>query len=87
MQSLFNAEKRPNVTQEELDNLREHIELINYSIMELESNEERAHGQWQGKPYVSLCSVCGKWIAFAHGDMVLNYCPNCGAKMDGDSEC
>ena len=46
---------------------------------------EVVHGRWSD---VSLsfthpkekCSVCGG-IVYAHG---FNYCPNCGAKMDGD---
>ena len=46
---------------------------------------EVVHGRWED---VSLrftqvkekCSVCGG-IVYAHG---FNYCPNCGAKMDGD---
>ena len=50
--------------------------------------EEVVHGRWRGEteeeqPHIALrrivCSVCdGK--AFGRG----NYCPNCGAKMDGD---
>ena len=28
-----------------------------------------------------LCSLCGEWLP--HG---ANYCPSCGARMDGESE-
>jgi tRNA(Ile2) C34 agmatinyltransferase TiaS len=46
---------------------------------------EVVHGRWED---VSLrftqvkekCTVCGG-IVYAHG---FNYCPNCGAKMDGE---
>ena len=40
-----------------------------------------------------VCSVCGCTVSdrsklrfgkFATGNQKLNYCPNCGAKMDGD---
>ena len=40
-----------------------------------------------------VCSVCGCTVSdrsklsfgkFARGNQKLNYCPNCGAKMDGD---
>ncbi len=51
MQSLFNAEKRPGVTQEELDNLREHIEVINYSIAELDAPNWISTNERLPKPY------------------------------------
>lgn len=46
------------------------------------------HGEWL--PYPSdqhrKCSVCG--IEYAKNTMALksNYCPNCGAKMDGKED-
>lgn len=36
LRSLYNAEKRSGVTEKELNNLREHIQLINYIIEKLE---------------------------------------------------
>ena len=44
---------------------------------------EVKHGEWKriirnGKPRGLKCSLCGKHIHFHE-----NYCPNCGAKMDG----
>lgn len=45
---------------------------------------EVVHGRWvdNGIPesILSGCSVCG----FSCGASTFNYCPNCGAKMDGD---
>ena len=45
-----------------------------------------AHGHWIEKPYLlgttRYCSICGQNYGMPHG--VFNYCPNCGAKMDGD---
>ena len=46
---------------------------------------EVVHGRWidVALRYTQVkekCSVCGG-IVYAHG---YNYCPNCGAKMDGD---
>jgi rubrerythrin len=32
---------------------------------------------------IKTCSVCGK----THGRHKPNYCPNCGAKMDGADKC
>ena len=34
------------------------------------------HGNWFG----TVCSVCGESISFYYD---CNFCPNCGAKMDG----
>ena len=48
---------------------------------------EVVHGRWNDKQTNSLflwlleCSVCGE--AF-HTPGGFNYCPNCGAKMDGE---
>ena len=47
---------------------------------------EVVHGRWvdNGIPesMLSGCSVCG----FTCGAYSFNYCPNCGAKMDGGNE-
>ena len=51
------------------------------------------HGEWQDKivAFYRKCSVCGccvEWdkkpFLFANGEY--NYCPNCGAKMDGGKD-
>ena len=43
---------------------------------------DAVHGQWVGVEFDTafVCSNCG-WIV---GHELSNYCPNCGAKMDGD---
>ena len=48
--------------------------------------EEVKHGEWEriirnGKPRGIQCSLCGKQLHFHE-----NYCPRCGAKMDGGKE-
>ena len=49
---------------------------------------EVVHGRWIDATHIDEdfgevesyeCSVCGKWDYYTP-----NYCPNCGAKMDGD---
>ncbi len=44
------------------------------------------HGRWEDRQGgfwgVAMCSVCGE--KFPTGEIGLNYCPNCGAKMDGE---
>ena len=49
---------------------------------------EVVHGRWEptGDPVldniygVAMCSICG----YEYAGNNTNYCPNCGAKMDGD---
>ena len=55
---------------------------------------EVVHGHWEIRPnpyrvfaHEYACSVCGGWkhkLSYEHENM--NYCPNCGAKMDGGKE-
>ena len=47
---------------------------------------EVKHGEWIENgiqdSMLSKCSVCG----ISYGAYTFNYCPNCGAKMDGGSD-
>ena len=46
---------------------------------------EPKHGRWinaEYKPYEATCSVCGVRQRLERD----NYCPNCGARMDGGEE-
>ena len=44
---------------------------------------EVVHGRWiQSEPGYRLCSHCMADVAIYSGHR--NYCPNCGAKMDGE---
>ena len=48
------------------------------------------HGRWilerdpNGKPYCFHCSVCDSDYHYIGIMAASDYCPNCGAKMDGD---
>lgn len=37
------------------------------------------HGRWM---YPFYCSECG-FVPYYSSDLTYNYCPNCGARMDG----
>jgi rubrerythrin len=74
--AFFDAEKL---------NYRENIEYRDERIKELETQLPK-EGEWIdlfGHDY--KCSVCGEWYRMdgtpEQEDM--NYCPNCGARMDG----
>lgn len=46
------------------------------------------HGEWITKGQDIFCSVCGEESAYTwHGSSKFsNYCPNCGASMDGGKD-
>ena len=47
---------------------------------------EVVHGRWdnlEGDPMWQKCSACGFVVQYSYSKDC-NYCPNCGAKMDGD---
>lgn len=50
---------------------------------------EVVHGQWEQQQGLYSCSECGKTCPYdVQADTIMywtcNYCPNCGAKMDGE---
>ena len=44
---------------------------------------EVRHGKWISHGIAAVCSVCQTEIVIEQYEEDLNYCPNCGAKMDG----
>ena len=60
----------------------------------LKNAETVKHGRWSpsggyvttayGTKRYQICSACG--VDLLEDDGVYNFCPNCGARMDGDSE-
>jgi hypothetical protein len=50
---------------------------------------EVVHGEWEKQQGIYSCSICGKACPYdVQADVIVywpcNYCPNCGAKMDGE---
>lgn len=43
--------------------------------------EKVRHGEWEGNGDFFLCSACSNYAGYEY-----DYCPYCGAKMDGKQE-
>jgi hypothetical protein len=46
------------------------------------------HGRWKIGGILNECQVCGEIYSLNGGNVwePWNYCPNCGAKMDGEAD-
>ena len=62
-----------------------------YELGKSEGKKERKTGHWQSDVVVMMmvytCSVCGERSLYEEGDydpVLSNYCPFCGAKMEGE---
>ena len=42
------------------------------------------YGMWEDDNYIWKCNLCHKCLMIEQGDADMNYCPNCGAKMDAE---
>lgn len=40
------------------------------------------HGMWEDDNHIWKCNLCHKCLMIEQGDADMNYCPNCGAKME-----
>ena len=54
------------------------LALINYLLSEEPTVDHVKHGRWMG----TVCSACGESFSEYYD---CNYCPNCGARMDGET--
>lgn len=75
------------------DDERLHLEGVGTGIECLPTIDPVKHGKWlitEAFPHHIYCSACSKtyipndrWQIWVDGDLPRDYCPNCGAKMDG----
>lgn len=49
-----------------------------------EDVQEVRHGYWEPWNGMFLCSVCSDMATSKAQVNIFNYCPNCGARMDGE---
>lgn len=61
-------------------------ESAGYWIDEALTVEERKHGHWVRHNNIIACSECIWDMYWEEGNTKLNYCPNCGAIMNGEPE-
>ena len=47
---------------------------------------EVRHGAWGEDDIAYVCTLCGESLVIEQGTADMNYCPHCGAKMDGGTE-
>ena len=80
------AEKEKELTPFWIKVATQALDMVRQFIKEMPAVEV-VHGRWIETEYKSdiycKCSVCGR-RTYVYDDY--NYCPNCGAKMDGGNE-
>ena len=68
---------------------RDNAERCKHHTTEIVEYAPVTYGRWEYIPQTLdtlsqfRCSVCGWWSLDPSIDNAYNYCPNCGAKMDG----
>lgn len=55
-----------------------------HSLVTIPTIEERKHGHWIRHNNIIACSECIWDMYWEEGNTELKYCPNCGAKMEGE---
>ena len=91
MLSLIND--APEVEAVPLEDYKSMERTVNKLTKAIAEAEPVKHGHWcvtQAYPHTIYCSECFQRFAQAHwavwedGSLPRDYCPNCGAKMDGE---
>ncbi len=72
---------KDSITQEDVEYSIDHADTVDAV--------EVVHGRWEQQQGLYSCSECGKTCPYdVQADAIMywtcNYCPNCGAKMDGE---
>jgi hypothetical protein len=77
---------------EKLVDVNEVMRILAGHVKVTTAEPERKTGKWQitsAYPHNVYCSVCHKkfaqthWAVWEDGSLPRNFCPNCGAKMEG----
>lgn len=54
-----------------------------YDVVVVEVREVKC-GKWKDNANFYVCSICNEWVDVLQCSADMNYCPNCGARMDGE---
>ena len=75
-----------------MDEIQEDLDML-FCMLPAENVAPVRHGRWikensRKKSYLWICSNCRKIAYFCGGDgkCAYQYCPNCGARMDGGED-
>lgn len=62
------------------------LDVIDKIVLEIPTADvvEVVHGEWKREQNRRTCSYC-EFVYYDNGGL-FNYCPNCGAKMDGGNK-
>lgn len=71
------------------DKQREYSECVQYAVQEMPTVDAVPvrHGRWEWNGEAFICSACGnghKGQPTIMGQPMFEFCPICGARMDGD---
>ena len=83
---LIDVEQAKRATYEEIFWTESEQAVVRHFLAKLPKADavEVVHGRWTDDPYMWVCDQCHEWLEVTQGTADMNYCPNCGAKMDGD---
>lgn len=61
-------------------------EILCDAIYHYTPYEERSHGEWKKDGFFAICSECGHELQYyEYVVSKLNFCPNCGTDMRGET--
>lgn len=58
-----------------------HIDSVRSMLKKAADAQPLKHGRWKDGEKSQVCTICGGW-----GLDSFDYCPHCGARMDGDAK-
>ncbi len=87
MKTAYHGDK--DVIRAEMNGVRAAIHILKHHASHCGTVQavEVVHGRWMEFNSFMTCSVCDKdWYYGDNNCDEFDYCPNCGAKMDGDGD-
>lgn len=91
-QMLVDEQEAYMTAQLKADDMTQKInEIVHIKLQKLlfdapaEDVQEVRHGEWEQKNDIFTCSECGYQFECEGYTQFFNFCPNCGCKMDGET--